>query len=270
MRHIAFQKWEATGNDFFFIDSDDQGVLVEELEVEQIRALCDRREGRGADGIVLFRYSSELSSMRIINSDGSPGDMCGNALRCLAQILNQHSGGVRHQVELPGRRVMVVAEENELASVYMGVPSPQGKAPLLQSISELNEEMGGPGHLLSFGNPHYVVPLPELPEDWETRGEKSQPIADRLLGTGGINCGFLVSEPKQGVYPLRVYERGAGATLSCGSGACAASAVLEQILGIEPPHRLSLAGGVLTISRDQGEFVLSGAARKEYEGVWEI
>ena len=150
----------------------------------------------------------------------------------------------------------------------MGVPEPQGEHTLFGNLPELDEIMGGRGYLLSFGNPHYVVPLTRIPEDWQGRGALCQPLADRLLQTGGINCGFLQTAAENGSIPLRVFERGAGATKSCGSGACAASAVLEHLSLEELPHRLALTGGVLTISREGAEFVLSGPVSKEYEGVW--
>lgn len=205
--------------------------------------------------------------MTIINSDGSRGDMCGNALRCLSRILAE-DGPSRHSVKLPLRTVTVVAEEAGSGSVVMGVPEPQGEHSLFRNLPELDQIMGGKGYLLSFGNPHYVVPFEAIPENWEERGALCQPVAHELLKTGGINCGFLQTVAEGESNPLRVFERGAGATKSCGSGACAASAVLEH-LGLQaPPHRLALTGGVLIISREGTEFVLSGPVRKEYEGVW--
>ena len=268
IKPFAFQKWEATGNDFFFIDSKAESITAEDFKVEQIRAICDRSSGDGADGVVLYtRQSQRSADMTIINSDGSRGDMCGNALRCLSRILAE-DGSSRHLVNLPHRTVAVVTEGETSGSVVMGLPEPQAEHSLFGNLPELDQIMGGKGYLLSFGNPHYVVPLPSIPEDWEERGALCQPVAHRLLQTGGINCGFLQMTTEGDSNPLRVFERGAGATKSCGSGACAASAVLEH-LGIQaPPHRLALTGGVLTISREGTEFVLSGPVRKEYEGVW--
>lgn len=270
-KSLAFQKWEATGNDFFFIDSIAESVAAEDLGVDEVRAICDRSgSGGGADGVVLYRLFKDASAqMTIFNSDGSRGDMCGNALRCLSRILSDQSGRTAHSVQLAHRAVTVVAGEGGTGSVLMGLPAPQGEHPVFQNLPELDSVMGGQGYLLSFGNPHYVVPSEYIPDDWEERGERCQPIADKLLRTGGINCGFLQIGPEGDQTSLRVYERGAGATRSCGSGACAASAVLEHLSLKAPPHRLFLTGGELKILRDGADFVLSGPVIKVYEGVWE-
>lgn len=270
MKSIAFQKWEATGNDFFFIDARHQGVKAEELPAERIVQICDRQDGGGADGVVLYWLEGRRARMTIINSDGSLGDMCGNALRCLARILFETTGLAEQQVELRHRSVTVRALKDGRGAVVMGRPEGQGQRPLLTSLPELDREMGGQGHLLSFGNPHYVVIYDRLPGDWEERGARSQGVAHELLGTGGINCGFLDRSAVGGVFSLRVFERGAGATKSCGSGACAASAVLERVCGEHPPHKLELTGGTLEIGREGELFVLSGSVSKEYEGVWKL
>jgi diaminopimelate epimerase len=270
LRKLAFQKWEATGNDFLFIDALHQGLCAADFSARQVADICDRETGRGADGVALYSHSNGGVQMTIINSDGSLGDMCGNALRCLAQILSVADGQSEHKVQLRYRSVSVRALGADTGLVVMGNPEPQGSRDLLASLPEIDQAMGGVGYLLSFGNPHYVVPFERIPEDWESRGASCQELADKLLGTGGINCGFLENSQRNGVHELRVFERGAGATKSCGSGACAASAVLERVLLHDPPHKLALTGGHLDIGREGDKFTLSGPVRKEYEGVWEI
>lgn len=272
MRRIAFQKWEATGNDFFFIDADAEAIETSAFSPQRVRELCRREGGKGADGIVLYgEISDRVTRMTILNSDGSYGDMCGNALRCLAEILSLRDGRAEHRVQLPHRMVEVNCSEPGKSSVQMGPVGAQQKRVLFQSLPELDAILGGEGYLLSFGNPHYVVPLEKIPPDWEILGADCQAIADRILGTGGINCGFLQrGVDSEGLYPLRVYERGAGATQSCGSGACAASAVLEHFQRIPVPHRLALPGGVLSIDRQGKNFILHGPAGKEYEGTWHL
>ena len=272
MRSIAFQKWEATGNDFFFIDADAEALEASAFLPKVVSALCRREGAEGADGIVLYgELAGGVTRMTIINSDGSFGDMCGNALRCLAEILTRRDGRAEHKVQLPQRRVNVTCSEPGISSVQMGpVVAQQGRT-LFQSLPELNAILGGRGYLLSFGNPHYVVPVEEIPQDWEDRGADCQKIAHQVLGTGGINCGFVGRRvDSQGLYQLRVYERGAGATKSCGSGACAASAVLEQVEKLPAPHRLALPGGVLSIERQEQNFILLGPAGKEHEGTFNL
>ena len=269
MRELAFQKWEATGNDFLFIDALDQQVAAADLSSREVAEICDRATGRGADGVVLYSVGAEGARMTIVNSDGSLGDMCGNALRCLAQILRLASGQEEQTVQLRNRSVTVRAVGETQGLVVMGQAEPQEPDVLFESVERLDQAMGGRGYLLSFGNPHYVVPFESIPEDWIERGRACQEIADKRPGTGGINCGFLQKRSQDGVFALRVFERGAGATKSCGSGACEASAILETFLQQTPPHKLSLTGGVLDIGREGRHFTLSGPVKKVTEGVWQ-
>lgn len=270
---LHFEKWEATGNDFIFVDAKHYSLDETSLPAAAVKKACCRQSGIGADGVVLYyrSTSNEAVKMVVINSDGSQGQMCGNALRCLAELLWRADGEPEHTVELAGRQVTVISGEPGRATVKMGTPQKQGDNPLFSSLDDLDRQIGERGYLLSFGNPHYVVPVDTLADDWKTRGADCQAVSDRLLGTGGINCGFLVSTLDENeCYTLRVYERGAGATLSCGSGACAASAVLEHQLSRVPPHRLALPGGVLTIGRDKEILTLTGSVNKEFEGEWHI
>jgi len=196
--------------------------------------------------------------------------MCGNALRCLAEILFQSDGTKRHVVQLSHRQVVVDREKPNYTSVDMGKAAPLNNLQLLATVPELSRLAGATGYAVSFGNPHFVIPVETVPEDWEKVGRKMQEPAHRLFSTGGINCGFVTTEPDgDGVYQLRVFERGAGATQACGSGACAASAVLAAKLNRHAPHRLSLPGGELLIGRQEGRFILKGPASMEYEDFWE-
>ena len=268
---IAFQKWEATGNDFLFIDQESQGVLAQDLPLSAVVEACHREKGFGADGVILYsRSNSRQASMTVINSDGSRGDMCGNALRCLAHILKQQSGQQSHQVKLTSRSVEVSSSDAHQAAVVMGRVAAVGEQPFMVSVDAFNAVVAAKGYLCSFGNPHYVVPVPKIPSDWEKLGAALQSPAHQYLGTHGINCGFLETESRSGARRLRVFERGAGPTKSCGSGACAASAVLQHLGLSSPPHILDLPGGRLTIERRDEAFILKGEARLEYVGEWKL
>lgn len=272
MTTVFFQKWEATGNDFLFVDSLSQSLDPQALSIEQVAEACHRTTGFGADGVVFYSPNeSGPTEMTVVNSDGSLGGMCGNALRCLAEILFRQTGRATHRVRLAGRTVTLYASPHQHPLVHMGPAQPLGGLPLFSDHPALNPIVKRRGHLLSFGNPHYVVPVDTLPQEWQELGQALQEPAHRVLGTGGINVGFLELKPNsEGVQTLRVFERGAGPTKSCGSGACAASAVLEGVYGTPPPHRLHLTGGVLTIAREAEHFTLSGPARLEYDGTWNI
>ncbi len=265
--NFRYEKWEATGNDFVVVDLNSVSPNTEDFTPELVRQVCDRKAGVGADGVVLLDFSCLPVRMVIINSDGSPSGMCGNALRCVAQILKKRTGKVEGSVVLGDRTIETSVDSDGLASVVLGPPQGVPGHEPYASSSALDNLLGR-GYLLWFGNPHNVVPVERLPVDWVDQGKEAQDIAAEQLGTGGINCGFLQTSPTDGIYPLRVYERGAGVTQSCGSGACAASAVLERALQVPPPHRLELLGGVLTVGRAPGGFTLAGAARQEFEGEW--
>lgn len=170
------------------------------------------------------------------------------------------------------REVVLRALPNEDPSVFMGLPSAIKGRTLLDEDSLLSECLClEKSYLLSFGNPHLVGPVESLPANWLLLGEGVQPVAHRLLDTGGINCGFLVTTPNaEGFFELCVFERGVGATQACGSGACAASVVLEKRYSIAPPHRFQLPGGVLTLERHEDSVVLSGPAKFEYQESWSL
>ncbi len=271
MSLFSYEKWEATGNDFVVVDLASSRLPLSDFSPELAVRVCDREKGVGADGLVLLDFRSPTVKMTIINSDGSPSGMCGNALRCVAQILHGKRGPMEHRIAIGDRIVECQVDADGTASVQMGQPGAVGDRPLLSSTPEFDARLKG-GHLVWFGNPHFVVPVSEeIPQDWAEQGGRFQALADEVLGMGGINCGFLqVGAPslEDGSFRLRVFERGAGVTQSCGSGACAASAVLEKVLNVEPPHRLELLGGVLTVGRSPDGFTLSGPTRLEFEGEW--
>ena len=270
---LSFQKWDATGNDFVVHELQGSPLSEADFTPERIRAICDRDTGVGADGVVLLNgpRGGLPARVAIWNSDGSQGDMCGNALRCVALLLAR-AGWPDREIMIGERAVQARAQADaDRSTVVIGPAAPLPGYDLFASLAPLDQVLGGQGYLLSFGNPHYVVPLPEIPQDWAERGGQAQETADRLLRTGGINCGFLQSRPEaDGRHLLRVFERGVGVTKSCGSGACAASAVLEAKLGFRPPHRLELPGGVLEIGRSEAGFELTGPAFLEFVGQWSL
>lgn len=269
MTGFHFQKWEATGNDFVVVDLEQPGLSSESFHPELARSLCRRDSGVGADGVVLLGRQDHPPRVEIWNADGSRAEMCGNALRCVCLVLSQLGQGEGpYQIQIDRRLVEGHPRSQEQATIGMGLAVPQGNHPLYQSLSTFDELLGAQGYLISFGNPHYVVPGPGIPENWRELGAALQPLADRELGTGGINCGFVELEAADAIRQLRVYERGVGFTKSCGSGACAASATLEAMFGLAPPHRFSLPGGILEIGRRGEQFLLSGPARMEFEGRW--
>ena len=236
-----------------------------------VRRVCDRDRGVGADGVVvLHTYLGSTPHLKteIINSDGTPVEMCGNALRCIAKVSQAENLG---QLFLMGQReIRAEYQDDGQATVCIGVPDQVGDHPMFASLPELDKLLGHRGHLLSFGNPHYVVPVTSIPENWADLGSQSQIMADRILGTGGINLGWLQAKPQAKEVPrLCVYERGVGVTASCGSGACAASATRRFLGQGGDPDHLRLPGGTLSISVRDGKYYLTGEAVCESTGTWE-
>lgn len=276
MKCFSFEKWDATGNDFVVVNLATSSLKEVEYSSDLVRAVCNRESGVGADGVVLLEQSLDSekpSRVVILNSDGSPGQMCGNALRCIGLALHRDGVGDKaSEVRIGSRSVKIFPQGPEQCSVLMGKPAAVSPTlPAFVSIDSLNNVLGGKGYLVSFGNPHYVVPMEDIPTDWVERGTNAQAVAHQLLGTGGINCGFLSRSPSaDGSYSLRVFERGAGATKSCGSGACAASAVLEHYLKVAAPHELELTGGKLSISRIKEGYLMTGKAILEFKGQWNL
>lgn len=267
MTRFSYEKWEATGNDFVLVDLASNGLSLADFNPALVRRLCHRKLGVGADGVVLLKLDESPARMTIINADGSPSGMCGNALRCVAQVLARRSDSAGGLVLLGERTISTRVDDSRGSTVVLGPAQEIPGRELWDSLVELNDTVGA-GYMVWFGNPHNVVLVDEIPKNWAELGEKSQEIAHRHLGMGGINCGFLEREPRDGIHQLRVYERGVGVTQSCGSGACAASAVLEGVLGLAPPHRLALPGGVLTVDRQEQGYALSGPADLEFVGEW--
>lgn len=254
---VNFSKWEGLGNDFIFV-AGAPPAQAQELAVR----LCNRRTGIGADGLV---YINDEPRMVIINSDGSPASTCGNALRCL--------GAWRHQRGLlplnqwqevatdsgPRRLRMVRTDRVE---VDMGPPGKvEGTADLLPI-----PEVGLPGHFVSMGNPHLVVLCPEkLPEraDFERWGSK---LTHSI--PGGVNVEFVARRPASpNQLEVLVWERGAGPTQACGTGACAALVVAIRVGWVQGASRVGLPGGELEIDWNCKDGVLmTGPARKVFEG----
>ncbi|HKK16679.1 MAG TPA: diaminopimelate epimerase [Gammaproteobacteria bacterium] len=270
---LTFTKMHGLGNDFIVIDCRQQPFS---LTPEQIQALADRHTGIGFDQLLVIGPASSGKAdigYRIYNSDGGEVSQCGNGARCIASYLHD-----RHIV----RKDEIVAETREgLLRLYrqddgqvrvnMGVPRLQPADIPLQADQRQPEYcLAINGHdirfsALSMGNPHAVLQVDDI--DTAAVGELGPAIQQAALFPAGVNVGFMqVIDSRQ--IRLRVYERGAGETLACGSGACAA--VVAGILAgtLENTVDVSLQGGHLLVSwQGEGEPVwITGPATEVFEG----
>lgn len=274
---VHFTKMQDCGNDYIFIEDPDCSLTsAQSLCV----TICDRHTGIGGDGIVLIRPSSCADAAMITyNRDGSEGLMAGNNIRCVAKYLYDHgivkkdvmtietASGV-HEVRLFFRNGLAHSAEVDMGEIIL---DPK-RIPVLSDdkVIEKEEEIGGKKWeitCLSAGNPHCVVFTDELEQiDLKKTGPKFEHAE---LFPDRINTEFvrIVDET---TLKVRVYERGNGATLACGTGACAAAAaaVLTGRCREGALIRTELPGGSMYVRIKNGRAVLMGGASVVFEGTF--
>jgi diaminopimelate epimerase len=270
---IRFSKMHGLGNDFMVIDAISQSV---HLDAETIRRWSDRHFGIGFDQLLLVETADQDDvdfHYRIYNADGGEVEHCGNGARCFARFVRSH--GLTEKTSIPvstGSGVIVLhVMDDEQVQVNMGEPrfepaSLPFNAPSLRSHYTLNvDDQPLSIGAVSMGNPHAVLQVDEL--DSGVVEQFGPTIESHEDFPARVNAGFMQVIDRENIR-LRVYERGAGETLACGTGACAAVAVGRQwgLLGDEVD--VALRGGVLHISwAGPGHPVLmTGPATHVYDG----
>ena len=273
---LAFRKYHGLGNDFILIDNRQSPDPV--LTPDQAILWCDRHFGIGADGVI-FALPGEKGSdyaMRIFNSDGSEPEMCGNGIRCLAKFLadlEQKTEGVYHIHTLAGTIVPTVQADGQVR-VDMGEPRlmaaeiPTTLAAPDQKVVSVPLTVNGQEWLVttvSMGNPHCItfvsdvaaIALTEVGPQFE-----HHPVFPQRINTEFIE----VIRPDY--LKMRVWERGAGITLACGTGACAA--LVAGVLNdrCDRQATLELPGGCLHIewSLEDNHLYMTGPALPVFEG----
>ena len=288
MPELHFTKGHGTGNDFVLF-SDPDGAI--ELSADQIRALCDRHFGIGADGVIRAVRSTALPDgaaslaeeeaaewfMDYHNSDGTVSEMCGNGIRVYARFLLENGLAELDQGQtLPIATRSGVRDVQRNASGYqvdLGRWSLEGGEPLVRAR---NLKVARPGLGINVVNPHVVVAL-SSDEELESADLAWIPILEPEPAIGA-NVEFVVPRDplvKDGVghIRMRVHERGSGETLSCGTGAVAAALATRYWAGETAPSqwRVEVPGGVLGVRMwpaEDGEHVsLSGPAELVFDGV---
>lgn len=257
----AFAKMHGLGNDFVILDwRNDPDRRVPAAAAQR---LADRRLGIGCDQILVIRPSQEADiRMDILNQDGSPSGACGNGTRCVADLIMAETGADRISIVTDGGMLSAWRAADDQISVDMGpVFTGWQDVPLAESMDTLHVPLGVAGlpdavcHAL--GNPHAVV----FVEDAEgldlarlgPQVEQSSLFPDR------VNLSVL-SRRDDGSFRMRVWERGVGITMACGSGACASGvAIARRGLGGDV-NKIVMDGGAVTIAwqRDNGHVVMTG------------
>lgn len=254
-----FEKMHGLGNDFVIIDGRDDGL---DLTPRLARAIADRRTGVGCDQLILLEPSDTADlRMRIWNSDGTEVQSCGNATRCVVQLTGarriETPGGLL-EAELLDEEIEVSIREPRFEWDQIPLAYATDTNPLPMSWEELACPIA-----LNVGNPHLVffvddansVPLEEL-------GPK---IENDAAFPERINVNVATIE-KEGI-TLATWERGAGLTLACGTGACASAVAAIRSKRVTSPVRVKMPGGALTISWGPGEPLrMRGSATHVFSG----
>ena len=274
---IKFTKMHGLGNDFIVIDAINQSVS---LTAEQVRLLADRHFGIGCDQLLLVEpaISSEADfRYRIYNADGGEVGQCGNGARCFMRFVNEQGLSDKSDlyVETAGGPLRLTREEDGQITVNMGVPRLQpGEIPFDAPAYAPRYPLHAADHeleiaALSMGNPHAVLLVDDI--DSAPVAELGPIIESHPRFPERVNAGFMQIVDRQTIH-VRVYERGAGETLACGSGACAAVVAGQLWERLDSRVKVFLKGGELMVSwRGKGEpAVMTGPATTVYQGHIEL
>ena len=269
---IEFTKMHGLGNDFVVINAISQSIS---LSCEQIKVIADRHFGIGCDQLLLVEKPTHDDAefrYRIFNADGVEVEQCGNGARCFALFVREQGLTTNEKilVETASGLIELMVHGDEV-TVNMGVPnfSPSSLPFLTENQAETyNLVVKGVEYAIgavSVGNPHAVMLVDNIDAfDVATLGGE---IESHAMFPNRVNAGFMQIINRNEVR-LRVYERGVGETLACGTGACAAMAVGRLLNKLDEQVTVHLTGGDLTIRWSGGEdaLLMTGPAITVFQG----
>ncbi len=273
---IHFAKYHGLGNDFILIDNRSSSEPL--VTPEQAVKLCDRNFGIGADGVI-FALPGEHGAdyaMRIFNSDGSEPEMCGNGIRCLAGFLanldnNTHKNGTYRIQTLAGIITPQITSHGRVR-VDMGVPKllaaeiPTTLCPTDQKVINQSMDVAGQSWsvtCVNMGNPHcitFVEDVAAIPLEIIGSQFEHHPVFPQRTNTEFIQI------VRRDYLKMRVWERGAGATLACGTGACAALVAGVLTGKCNRTATVELPGGCLEIEWSLDRLYMTGPAERVFTG----
>jgi diaminopimelate epimerase len=275
---LEFVKYQGLGNDFVLVDNRDQNTPS--LTPEQAIQVCDRHFGVGADGVIFLLPAQADAdyTMRIYNSDGSEPEMCGNGIRCLARFIQDLDGKTTSKIFTLAGLIVPEVQPDGQVKVNMGQPKLLAKeipttlaAPEDKVINCFIEAAGQswPVTCVSMGNPHCItfvqdvslIALDQVGPQFEHHSAFPQRTNTEFIEV--VRPDFL---------KMQVWERGAGATLACGTGACAALVAGVLTGNCAPAATVELPGGPLYIewSDDDQTLWMTGSAEKVFAGVLNV
>jgi diaminopimelate epimerase len=266
---VPFRKMHGLGNDFVVLDRRAEPVA---LDAELTRALADRRTGIGCDQLILMeppRHPTAQVFMRILNADGNEAEACGNASRCIARLLAEETGGPHVRIETVAGLLDAELLPHGRVRVDMG-PARTGwdEIPLARPMDTLRVDLAlGPlaePVCTNIGNPHATFFVAEA--EAVNLAALGPELEHHRLFPERANIGVAtVRDPEH--IRLRVWERGAGLTRACGTGACAALVGAHRRGLTGRRATVALDGGELEIVwRDDGHVMMTGPATLAYEG----
>ena len=281
---LNFTKMHGAGNDFIVIDAINQSV---NLTTEQWQQLADRRFGVGADQILIVEKSHTEGidfRYRIFNSDGGEVEQCGNGARAFVKFVVDKGLTDQRQIRVETMAGVIAPklEDDGRITVNMGAPIFTASAiPFDESAIQSSQQHdaalwpleihGKTIHVaaLSMGNPHAVQVVPDI--DTAAVGLDGPAIENHPRFLRRVNAGFMQIVDRHHIR-LRVYERGAGETLACGTGACAAVVTGIRMGLLDTPVAVTTRGGILSIAwdGDDSPVLLTGPAMNVFEGSIDI
>lgn len=279
---MHFIKMHGIGNDYIYVD---EFLYKAPADIgDAARLASDRHTGIGGDGLILIQPSQIADcKMRMFNADGSEGRMCGNAIRCIARyMLERHPeicpGDTVRIETLSGIKIVTAQRDAEgkpsMLRADMGAPglSPESIPVLTATPQDLSLEVpgfSGSGVCVSMGSPHIVFFIDSDPSELDI-AHIGPAIESHSLFPERVNVEFVQTQP-DGSLKMRVWERGSGETMACGTGACA-TAVAAMLKGRTPQRTATvhLRGGDLIIewNPDNNRVYMTGPAALVFEGEW--
>ncbi|MDQ2917146.1 MAG: diaminopimelate epimerase [Pseudomonadota bacterium] len=294
MSTLRFTKMEGLGNDFVVVDATRSAF---ELRPSDIRLLADRRFGVGCDQVLVVEPPRELDDLRashsgvrawdgpapgradfryrIFNADGGEVEQCGNGARCFVVYVRDHGLTDRREirVETAGGVIVPRLEDDGEVTVDMGIPRwAAADIPFIDGTGAIVESLDVDGQVaaisvVSMGNPHAVQVVDDV--DLASVAAIGPLIERHPRFPNRVNAGFMQVVDRATIR-LRVYERGAGETLACGTGACAAVVAGRRRGLLDERVRVTTRGGDLTIAwaGEGSPVTMKGPARTVFEGEW--
>jgi diaminopimelate epimerase len=260
---LPFTKMQGAGNDFVVLDCTERPFTLNPAQLKQI---ADRHFGVGCDQILVVEPSQDADfRYRIFNADGGEVEQCGNGARCFVKFV--HAKGLTTKkeirVETLGGTIQPRLEPDGEVSVDMGKPS----APLVERLNVQGRHLEVT--ILSIGNPHAVQVVPDVASAPVTAQGPQIEIHPRFPNR--VNAGYMQVLDRRSI-ALRVWERGAGETLACGTGACAAVVAGISRKLLDSPVSVETRGGTLTVSWAGGDnaVFMKGPAVTVFEGTLDL